>query len=326
MNIIITGATGFIGKRLLEILIPTNYNIICLLRPQSNCQKIPKHNNVQIIQTTFEKEDLNKKIKDVDIIIHLIGQMGASHITYNQFYEVNCDITSKILSVAIEKNVKQFIYCSTPGVLGFGKRLGEEHEPYAPRNDYEKTKAEAEKTIKQMCLNTHTKYTIIRPDFVYGPGDKRRISMYRLIRDRHFILTTSGKTFLHPTFIDDVVQGFICCISNEHSYNQIFNIAAEEDITSKEYLETIAVCTGSKLIHINIGIMLSHVLSSTIDRTWKLLFHKDGFVSKGKIDFLAIDHSSSIQKAKTYLGYAPQYSFRQGMNLTIQWCKNNNLL
>lgn len=136
----------------------------------------------------------------------------------------------------------------------------------------------------------------------------------------------SGKSYLHPTYVDDVVNGFLCCIGNENSYDEIFNIAADQDVTSKYYLQCIAEATGSKLIHINISYMLSVIAASIIDSLWQLFKHKEGFVSKNKIDFLSIDHSSSVEKAKKMIGYIPQYDCQRGIKETIKWCKENNLL
>lgn len=327
MRILMTGATGFIGRRMLDFLTSENSNeIICLLRPKSEAEKLPRKDNIKIIRTSFEAQELLTAMNEIDVVIHLAGQMGVPGVTYEQFYEVNCNLTSKLVDAAVERKVKQFIYCSTPGVLGFGKRLAAEDEPYAPRNDYEKTKMEAEKIVRQQCRDTDTKYTIIRPDFVYGPGDTRRIGMYKLIRDKHFILTTSGKSYLHPTYIDDVIQGFICAMLNENAFDQTLNIAAKKDVTSKDYLNTIAECTDSRLIQLNIGIRLSHFCAGVIDGLWRRLFHKEGFVTKNRIDFLAMDHSSSIKKAKDLMGYNPEYSCKDGMKRTIQWAKENNLL
>ncbi|MDD3220925.1 MAG: NAD(P)-dependent oxidoreductase [Lachnospiraceae bacterium] len=327
MKILITGATGFIGRRLVEILSETSHQIICLLRLQSDASCFENYLNIQIIRSDFKDMEKMKDIfHHIDVVIHLAGQMGGPGVTYEQFYEVNCNLTVKLLDASAEAGVKHFIYCSTPGVLGFGKRLAKETDSYAPRNGYEKTKVIAEKKVRRICREAKMPYTIIRPDFVYGPGDTRRVRMYRLIRKRKFILTTSGKSFLHPTYIDDVVHGFLCCIENENAHNQTFNIAAETDVTSGEYLKTIAKHTGVKLIHINIGIVLSRLFAGIVDALSKILLHKEGFVSRNKIDFLAMDHSSDIEKAQKYLGYRPQYDCDKGLEITMNWCKENALL
>ena len=150
--------------------------------------------------------------------------------------------------------------------------------------------------------------------------------MYSGIKNGKFLLTTSGKSYLHPTYIDDVVQGFMRTIMNQAAFNQIFNIAAEHDITSKEYLDIIAKNVNASIKQINIGYRASVLLGSMIDKVYKRFLRREAFVSKNKIDFLAIDHSSSIEKAKKLLKYQPEYDCKKGMEKTIQWLKEQTLL
>ena len=252
--------------------------------------------------------------------------MGEYGVTKEQFENINVNLTMKILEWSEQAGIRQFIFCSTPGVQGFGHRLAVEEEKYAPRNLYEMIKVEAEKNIIHFCQNANIKYTILRPDFVYGPGDRRRAKMYRNIRKKKFVLTTNGKAYLNPTYITDITQGFIKSIDNRFAYNQIFNLSADKDVTALEYLTVIAECVGSELIHINIGYRLSHIIAAIIEKMYDRILRKDGFVSKNKIDFLAIDHSTSIEKAKKMIGYTPEYSIRDGMKKTIEWCEKENLL
>ena len=114
--------------------------------------------------------------------------------------------------------------------------------------------------------------------------------------------------------------------NDENSYDDIFNIAAKSDVTSKEYLETIAECTKSSLIQINIGTKLSRAVAGVVDFLFQTFLHREGFVSKNKIDFLSMDHSSCITHAEECIGYVPKYSCQQGLKKTIEWCEKENLL
>lgn len=328
MNILVTGASGFIGKNLVMSLVNSKHNVICAIRKKSNIKELEQYSELKFVTMNFNDiKNLEKACKDIDILIHLAGQLGEYGVAYSEYYSTNSKLTNDLAIIAAGSGVKQFIFCSTPGVLGFGKRLALETEPYNPRNNYEKTKMIAEQLLQNICNKyPQMKYTILRPDFVYGPGDTRRVKMYNAIKNRKFILTTSGDSYLHPTYINDVVQGFICCIGNKNAYNQIFNIAAENDITSKQYLDIIAKYTGTRLIQINIGKRLSHFFAGLIDYLYRILLKKEGFVSKNRIDFLAVDHSSNIEKAKKMIGYIPQYSCEEGIELSIKWCIENKLM
>lgn len=326
MKVMIMGATGFIGKNLLTSLDYDDNEYICLVRKENNHDELLKYSKLSIQKVNYEEDDLSNYLYMIDVVIYLIGQMGGYGIEKEAFEKVNCKLTKKVINAVKHANVKQFIYVSTPGVQGFGKRLCKETEPYAPRNIYEQTKAEAEQLIINCLQETNVNFTILRPDFVYGPEDYRRIKMYKNIRDKKFVLTTSGNSYLHPTYVLDVVQGIKCAIGNQKAYNQIFNISAENDITVKEYVTTIANYFGVPLITINIGYSLSVCMATFIEKICNVFLKKDAFVSKSKIDFLAIDHSTSIDKAQDLLKYKPEYDFKRGFEETMKWCIEKNII
>ena len=324
-HILVTGATGFLGGHILRALLQNGYRVICAARSRQNIKKLREIGHSGSVVDIQEKEALQNCLECCDVVIHLAGQLGEHGIPYNLFYETNCALTEELLLLSDKCGVKQFIFCSTPGVYGFGQRLCKEDSPYAPRNDYEKTKVIAEQRIMGYCHNASVRYTILRPDFIYGPEDTRRVKMYKYIKNKKFILTTNGKSYLHPTYVEDVTQAFLLCVGNAAAMNQVFNVAAAHDITVKEYLSTIARCTDSKLIHVNMGYVFSAIMASAIDRITQCCFDREGFVSKNKIDFLAMDHSSDIEKAVKTLEYRPQYDFERGFYETVRWCEQNNL-
>lgn len=327
-KVVISGANGFIGSWLIrELTKKGKYQICALVRKNSDISNITGIENVSIVAVDYDNtENLAKILQGKDVFIHLIGQMGAFGISKETYEKVNIELTKRMLALCEKNEVKQFIFCSTPGVQGFGHRLAKEEDVYAPRNAYEETKMQAELSIIKFCHGASIKYTIIRPDFVYGPGDYRRVKMYRNIQNRKFILTTSGKSYLHPTYILDVVQGFEKAIGNPNAFNEIFNISAEEDVTVLEYLSTIADCVQSKLIHINMGYGLSILSAGLIELLYKTFVKKEAFVSKNKIDFLSIHHSTCNDKAKEKINYHPEFSIQKGLSATIEWCRQENLL
>lgn len=326
MRIILTGATGFIGKNFIPKVIEDKNNYICLVRKDSSIDWLLGYQNIAVHKCSFTQGELFMECENAEVVIHMAGQMGGYGITKEQLEITNCELTRCLVNACLKSNVKQFIYLSTPGVQGFGNRLCKEEVPYNPRHDYEKTKVKAEKIIISGFKNSCVNYTILRPDFVYGPEDYRRVKMYKSIRNKRFVLTTSGNSFLNPTYVLDVVQGILKCIGNKNAENEIFNISSAEDITVKEYLSEIAKDLNVSLIHFNIGYPVSCFLATIIDRLTHYIFHREGFVSKNKIDFLAINHSTSCLKAQELLGYEPNYDFKTGFRETLRWCKNNKLL
>ncbi len=324
MRILVTGATGFIGSHFVERALAEGHDVVCVTRKAiaDGAFSKPVQNIICDLQNI---ENAGSAMEGIDVVVHLAAQLGHYGIPYEYYYNVNYQATMKLAEAALRHGVKQFIYCSAPFVTGLeGRNVGED-APYAPPNPYAETKALAEQgLIKE--YKGRLPYTILRPSFVYGAGDVRRTALYRNIKRGTFVLTTSGKTYMQPTYVSDIVDGFMLCLLNPAAYDQIFNLGAEKDCTSKEYLSCIARNVGSRLIHINIGYGPSVFLANIVDGTCKALFKKAGFVNKGRIDFLSRDHSSDITKAKRVLGYVPKIDLETGIKLALDWSKENGYL
>lgn len=325
MKVFVTGATGFIGKHLVRKLCDKKIEVTALIRKNSNISGIANLNNLSFVQGDIE----NKTIlipKKCNAVIHLAAQLGQYGVPKSRFFAVNVEATKNLIISASDAKIKQFIFISTPGVTGIGNRKVQETAPYNPRGIYEETKAIGEQETIRLCAEHKIPYTIIRPDFVYGEEDYRRISLYKRINNRSFLLPGKGTSFLHPTYVGDIINGIILTLNNPNAYNNIFNIAAEYDITSKEYLDTIALCFGKKIRTLPIPLKLLYAMAGIVELVSDQILHKDPFVTKSKIAFLNLDHSSDITKAKNILGYHPAYNFKEGIIRTVYWLKTEGLL
>ena len=220
---------------------------------------------------------------------------------------------------------RRFIFVSTPGVQGFGYRLAGENVPFNPRGLYEKSKVLAEKAILSHRFKANQYWTIIRPDFVYGPGDLRRILLYRKIKAGRWPRVGSGRSVLRPTFVLDVCRAIHACLSNPASYNEIFNVAGPALITTQYYAETIAKLLGVKLLSLTLPVNLLKIVAIGCEALAGLIGTKP-MVTRSQVEFLTEDHGTDIAKIKNALGFAPQFSFEDGMRQTLAWAIANKLL
>ncbi len=142
MNIVVTGANGFIGRWLItELAQYEKYQITALIRKGSNKSGMAEGQRISIKEVDYQQDAAKEVFENQDVCIHLIGVLGSYGVRQEIYESVNVELTLRILKWCREANVKQFVFCSTPGVQGFGHRLAVEKEKYAPRNCYEKTKA-----------------------------------------------------------------------------------------------------------------------------------------------------------------------------------------
>jgi nucleoside-diphosphate-sugar epimerase len=327
VNILISGATGFLGSHLVRVLAKEGHRCKCLVRRTSSTSELKDLDHVEFVYGDItDKESLKEAVKDVRVIYHLAAQIGKWGIPEKTFFAVNVRGTRNLLEVAHEGEVKQFIFCSTPGVQGKGYAQASETLPYKPPYIYELTKCEGEKLV----LGFHQKrkdlsVTILRPDFVYGPGDLRRLPLYRAIGNKRFYLIGNGRALLHPTYIEDVVQGFCLTANNHVSFGEIYNIAGPRAITVREYAETIAQTLNVSFPRLRFPKPFADILAKFFE-VFSRITGKEPILSQSKVKFLTSDHGSNISKAMNRLGYRPETDFAVGIKRTVDWYSRQDLL
>lgn len=171
MKLLITGANGFVGTNLLQDL--SGFEILCLGRVP-----VPGENFIHIDQAFIDGRP-NTKLKDVDVVIHCAG---LAHITDKSLYEKSKDMyfevnqlyTRWVAELSRTLGVKKFIYMSTIKVNGeqtAGRPFAWNDEPN-PKNYYSRSKFLGELEVEKCFSGTDTKYAIVRPPIIYGPGVK----------------------------------------------------------------------------------------------------------------------------------------------------------
>ena len=325
MKVLVTGGAGFIGGHLVWTLIKKGTFVKVLFR-QASCANKLQNTPVELVYADItDRRSLNGIAEGIDIVYHLAAQIGKWGVGEKRFQAINVQGTKNLLEECVRSGVKQFIFASTPGVQGKGYIKAEESLPYNPPYAYERSKSEAEKLVKEFHRARNLSVTILRPDFVYGPGDLRRLPLYRAVGNKRFLLIVDGNAVLHPTYIEDVVQAFCLLANNPVGFGQIYNIAGPRVITVREYAETIAQALNVSFPRLRAPLPLARAVARSSE-AFSRISGKEPFLSLSKIEFLTINHGCDISKAIRQLGYGPKIGFGEGMRRAIDWYYRNDLL
>jgi len=237
MKILITGASGFVGRTLVQKL-NTSHEILALVRSQSN--NFPANIQKLIAKDIFEVE----LPSDIDVIIHLAGR---AHILNEQttdplseFRKVNVDGTLQLVRQALNKKVKRFIFMSSIGVNGavtLQQPFTEDAAPQ-PHADYAVSKLEAEQALKKLFAGSDTELVIIRPPLVYAahaPGNfARLLKLVATNLPLPFARTQNKRSFVALENLVDFIQ---TCIEHPNAANQTFLVADQESISTRELVQ-----------------------------------------------------------------------------------------
>jgi nucleoside-diphosphate-sugar epimerase len=240
LNILVTGASGFIGSHLVKKLAANPaYKVSVLTRKQGPISPT-KDANVIAVECDILDSNRLKEIGGIapDVVIHLAA-IKEHFKNKDEIFSTNVEGTKNLLERFAQ--VKQFIFASSTLV----SRLSDA---------YSESKRQCEVIIKDSSVN----YTILRIAPVFGAGDRTNLTrLMELIRDGKTIpIPGDGKQMIQPTHVDDVVNAMESSILNQEYFNKTLTIAGNP-ITLKGFIDSVSkiVDRNPKRIHIPIGLL-----------------------------------------------------------------------
>lgn len=284
MKILIAGASGFIGRHLTRKL-GEHHEVLALVR-EINADV--EGAETEIVHDLAHPLDLAMLPKNIDAVVHLAQSEHyrdfpdrAEHI-----FAVNVHGTLRLLEYARIAEAKTFVFTSTGGVYGTSYERFAETDPVDPLNFYLSSKYSAELMLAN--YRQFFKTVVLRPFFVYGPGQHGRMLVPRLIqrvRDGEPIeLSGEDGLRLNPIYVTDAVDVFEPALRLPES--DIFNVAGNQVVTLRDLLREIGEIVGREPV---------------VTRA-----ERDG----------GGDLIGDIQKMTTALGVVPQVDLTEGLRLT----------
>ena len=225
-NILVTGATGFLGSAVVEALLVSNYRVLAVGRKKNGLISDKSFQNPKFSFLRYDILDKNfiNKIKSIDTIntiIHLAAEVpNATDQNLEKYLRGNVLLTQSLLSIANELNVSKFIYSSTGSI--FSRKpdnypINEDSSPY-PLNYYALTKFCAEKTIEIEVGKSQLKAVVIRFPIIYGKNNHTSIvdMIYReAVGNSPIELFGEGKFLRNLIYINDAVDVILKSIKFE---------------------------------------------------------------------------------------------------------------
>lgn len=327
MKVLVTGARGFIGQHLLRLLVERGHRVVaCARSPVVSKEDCDYDGRVSwFYGDLLEDESYEQLPTDIDAVYHSAARLGGWRVGEQEIRAANIQVVWMLLQWFSNSEGRQFIFFSTPGVQGFGHRLAGESDKFNPRAAYERSKVEAERVVTSYNYAPNQHWTILRPDFVYGPGDTRRLPLYRRIKKGFWVIAGTGESLIRPTYVLDVCEAALRCLQNENAYSQVFNIAGPDLVTAKEYAQTIAIACGCSLRAYRLPVGVLKILAVLFE-CLSLVSGRKPFLTRSQVEFLAEDHGTDIQKIANLIGFKPRVSLAQGMGETISWATREGML
>ena len=252
----VTGANSFVGKSLRKFLYKNKVNVLGISR--KNFAKYSTETKVQ--SKNLQEHQLQKKMKNYDVLVHLIG-IGRE-TPKSTFEEINVNLTKNVIKTCKNTGIKKIIYISG---LGVSKNNA---------SNYFASKYRAERQI----INSGLDYTIFRASYIIGKTDHLTKSISKQMKKGTIIIPGSGKYRLQPIFVDDVVKIILEAILEKKFSNKILDLVGPGKISFEDF---------AKLFSRNMKVKFKKInLEDAYD---------DGTYSSESLDILIGDYTSDMK-------------------------------
>ena len=324
MKVFVTGGTGYIGSRLIQLLLEKGDTVKALYR---NEHPAIDHPSLEWVKGTLDKEEeIIRLLEGCHQVYHMAGLARMWHPEKDAFFYSNVTSTERILRAAERVGISRFVFTSTASVISYSIKtpIREEDPLIEPLDDdYSASKFVAE----QMVLNASKpgfETVVVNPPRVYGPSMVGNNPVNNLVKGylkrRFYFVPGYGSFEANYAFIDDVVNGHILAMEKgkpgqryilggeNHSYNSFYQ-TLEKELHLKR-----------KALGIPKGVMS---IVAAVSETISKLSGKAPFITSPMVNKLYSNRLLSVSKAANELGYQVT-PLSEGLRKTIQFINHAN--
>jgi len=320
-TIFLTGGTGFIGSHLARRLCELNYELICLARKTSNIATLRSLPNTKVVYGDLRDIDrIGEALTGVDIVIHAGAVLHGGKHSAEDFYEINYKATIDLARLALKNRIKKFLFVSSIAAIGPRKNVNvlNEGAEYNPVDEYGHSKMLAEKVLLEMWHKQNFPVVIIRPSFIYGPGDRHGIFRYcNLVKIGLFPLIGKDGPFRSICFISDLVKGITQTIEYGET-GEIYTFCDDYPYTVRGIVKTLAKWKRGFFVAISVPVKIRYFLeaTATLAKTILPCFPVSAAaIREFSIHNYVFDNSHTKQR----LNWKPMVGLKQGLMETWQW-------
>ncbi|NWF65247.1 MAG: NAD(P)H-binding protein [Chloroflexi bacterium] len=284
MKVLVTGATGFTGSRVVPLLLDSGYQVRCFVRETSDRSPLSSLKVEWAVGDLSNPKALTAALRDTDVLVN-IASLGFGH-------------AASILRSAKEAGVKRGIFISTTAI-------------FTQLNTSSKSiRLAAEEAIQASGLD----YTILRPTMIYGsPRDRNMWRLIRFMKQSPIIpVVGSGNHLQQPIFVDDVAQAVLLALQNNVTIGRSYNIAGKTPLTYNQVIDTVAFTLRKRMWKLHLPYMpIVRFLQFTERIRLRLPIKAE--------QALRLNENKAFlyEEAKKDFGFSPR-SFEEGIKIEIE--------
>lgn len=318
--VFVTGGTGFLGRHLVPFLLDKDYRVRLFVRPTSDTSWISSERVEYVIGDISDAQAIKEGVTGCRYAVHAAGNFRFWG-SQRDFQPVNFQGTKNVCMAVLESDVERMVYISSVAVVGDPPRgeIIDEDTICHPKDNYQKSKYNAENLILEMTKRDKLPGIILRPGAYYGPGSRygfNRLFIEEPMRGLR-IQIENGRHFTFPVFVSDVPSVIVKTLKLGIP-GEIYNVS-DQSITHAELNQLISPLLGISTWRLNVPRALMIVLASLMELLSKLT-RREPFYPLNLRYYVFRDWKVLSHKANRDLDFEPT-PIEEGLKQTVAWYK-----
>jgi nucleoside-diphosphate-sugar epimerase len=314
---LVTGATGFVGSHVVDVLAARGDDVVVLARSAERARPLARLGARVALGTLDDAAALAAAVAGVDVVYHLAGLTAA--VSEAEYRRVNEDGTRKVVDAARAASTgPRLVYVSSQAVLGpsaLGQALDED-TPCRPLTAYGRSKLAGEAVVRAA---EGLAWTIVRPPAVYGPRDREFLKMFQLVRTGFAPVFGAGTQQISLVYAPDLAEAIVRTGTIPAAAGQTYHAAHAEVVTTRQLAMAVGWAVGRRPLVIPVPGAVATPIVSLIGRIAAARGRLSTLNADKMAEFLAPAWILSSAKAERELGWRAGHDLAEGARHTAAW-------
>jgi uncharacterized protein YbjT (DUF2867 family) len=306
MLVLVTGATGFVGRRLVQELQAHHHNVRCLVHTPGR-ERLFSDRSVEVhYGSIFDPAALTEAFYHVDAVIHLVGIIRETRRT--SFDQVHREGLVNVITAALEVNIKHLLHVSAIGATN------------NPEYAYLSSKWMGEQELVKSGLP----YTIFRPSIMFGEGDEFVNSLAGMLKSVPVMpIIGSGRNRFQPIAVEDVAKCLALSVGREDLKGRTIELGGPEQLSYNEMVSVVARTLGSRRLRIHVPVWMMYIAAAIMQRLLPRApittdqLRMASLRNVAELDVVENTFGFTPRTMEGNIDYATAVRFRDGVNMLL---------
>jgi 2-alkyl-3-oxoalkanoate reductase len=322
MRVLVTGASGFLGSHLIDLLLALGERPHVLIRPNEDLHPAVT-SQVEIHRGDIaDQAAMQAAVCGVDYVLHCAARTGPWG-PQEEFERTNVRGLQTLVRAAQDAGIRRLVHVSSITVHGNDVRgRADECTPLrAEPNPYSRSKVAGERLLERMIRQESAPVTVVRPGWIYGPRDAASFArIARMVETGQMVLLGSGENHLPLIYVRDVARGILLAAAAQKAVGRTYLLVNDEPVTQRDFIRAIAtelgVPTPTRHIPYELGLTVGAVAESVA----RLIRRREPPpVMRYGMQLLGGENRFDIDRARRELAFAPWFGVAEGVMRSIEW-------